>query len=216
MSDRPRYRLDDGRACIEIRVKTAQQLFDNRDPAPFRERDLDEDAVDYLVGAAEDIAPSVELKLVVWISEGPAQPLESTTIVEAVRAHFTYELDRLRRRTREHLRQGQLALAVGLLALVSLLTLAELTPLLAPGPVRQILREGLVITGWVAMWRPLELLMYDWWPLVRKRRLFTRILASDIAVLQGRQPGSSAPVAQGGGSCLIVAPVALEPESPDP
>lgn len=187
MINQPRYRLDEGKACIEIKLKTAQQLFDGRDPAPFRERDLDEDAVDYLVGAAEEITPKVGLKLVVWISEGPAEQLENTTIVEAVRSHFTYELDRLRRRIREHVRQGQLALLVGLLVLVLFLTLAELTLMMSSGHVRQILREGLVITGWVAMWRPLELLLYDWWPLVRKRRVFTRILASDIAIVHGHQ-----------------------------
>jgi hypothetical protein len=182
----PRYRLEGERACIELRLKTLQQLFDGRDPAPFRERDLDEDAVEYIVGAAEEIAPKVGLKLVVWISESPEQQqLESTTVVEAIRGHFGYEIDRLRRRIREHVRQGQMALLVGLAVLVVFLTLAELTLMVPTGHVRQILREGLVITGWVAMWRPLELLLYDWWPLVRKRRLFTRILASDIAIVRG-------------------------------
>jgi hypothetical protein len=36
-------------------LTTAHQLFDERDPAPFRERDLSADAVDYIVGAAEEI-----------------------------------------------------------------------------------------------------------------------------------------------------------------
>lgn len=182
----PRYRLEGERACIELRLKTLQQLFDGRDPAPFRERDLDEDAVEYIVGAAEEIAPKVGFKLVVWISESlEQQQLESTTVVEAIRGHFSYEIDRLRRRIREHVRQGQMALLLGLALLVVFLMLAELTLMVPSGHVRQILREGLVITGWVAMWRPLELLLYDWWPLVRKRRLFTRILASDIAIVRG-------------------------------
>lgn len=184
---RPRYRLEEGRACIEIRLKTTQQLFDGRDPAPFRERDLDEDAVDYIVGAAEEIAPAVGLKLVVWISESAdSEPLENAMIVDAIRAHFAYELERLRRRMHEHVREGQIALLVGLAVLVVFLTLAELTVTLPAGHVRQILREGLVITAWVAMWRPLELVLYDWWPLVRKRSLFGRILASEIAIVRGR------------------------------
>ena len=47
---------------------------------------------------------------------------------------------------------------------------------------RDILREGLVITGWVAMWRPLEVLLYDWWPLVQTRKHIARILAAQIDV----------------------------------
>jgi hypothetical protein len=34
MIHQPRYRLDEGKACIEIKLKTAQQLFDGTDPAP--------------------------------------------------------------------------------------------------------------------------------------------------------------------------------------
>ena len=186
-SEKPRYRLDGERACIELRLRTVQQLFDGRDPSPFRERDLDEDAVEYIVDAAEEITPKVGLKLVVWISESSEhQQLEDTTIVEAIRGHFTYEIERLRRRLREHVRRGQMALLVGVAILVVFLTLAKLMLSFPSEYVRQILREGLVITGWVAMWRPLELLLYDWWPLARKRRLFTRIVASDIAIFHGQ------------------------------
>lgn len=49
-------------------------------------------------------------------------------------------------------------------------------------PVREILREGLVITGWVAMWRPLEILLYDWWPLIDERRQIRRILDAAVSI----------------------------------
>jgi hypothetical protein len=28
-----------------------------------------------------------------------------------------------------------------------------------------VFREGLLIGGWVAMWRPIEVFLYDWWPI---------------------------------------------------
>jgi len=49
MTTGARYRVEDGRSWIDIRVAQSRQLFDGRDPAPFRERDLDDDAVEYLV-----------------------------------------------------------------------------------------------------------------------------------------------------------------------
>ena len=64
-----------------------------------------------------------------------------------MRGHFGYEFDRLRRRIRQLVRQGQLALLVGLAALVAFLSLAELALMIPAGHIRQILREGLVITG---------------------------------------------------------------------
>ena len=181
----PRYRIEGGKTCIDIRLKSAHQLFDTRDPAPFRERDLEGAAVEYLVGAFEDLSPKAEAKIVLWIAE-PAPELPPETLKEAVRAYFAYEIVRLQRKTRQQLKTGRLALGMGLAMLAGFLTLAELTVLLPVGTLRQILREGLVIIGWVAMWRPLDVLLYDWWPLVRNRRLLERIMAAEIAVEDGK------------------------------
>ena len=182
-----RYRLENGKTCIDVRLKTSQQLFDTRDPAPFRERDLEEAAVEYIVGAFEDLNAKAEAKIVLWIAE-PLPDLSPEILQEAVRAYFAYEIVRLQRRTRQHLKTGQLALGMGLAMLAAFLTLAELTVLLTVGTVRQILREGLVIIGWVAMWRPLDVLLYDWWPLVRHRRLLERIIATEITVVPNDPP----------------------------
>ena len=64
-----------------------------------------------------------------------------------------------------------------------------MTHWLPDGTIRQILREGLMITGWVAMRRPLEVLLYDWWPMVRQRRLCARVLRARIAVEHGPVAG---------------------------
>ena len=36
----------------------------------------------------------------------------------------------------------------------------------------EIARESLTIGGWVAMWRPMEIFLYSWWPILRERRTF--------------------------------------------
>ena len=164
-----RYRLEEGFFCIDLRLGSVRQIFDGRDPAPFRERDLDEHAVDYIVGAVEDLPRGAPFKVVVFVEEPLPADLPGDAVIEAIRAHFAYDELRLTREIRKHVRRGQLALLVGLSALVALLSLAELVASGA-GHVRQVIREGLVITGWVAMWRPLEALLYDWWPLWGDRR----------------------------------------------
>ena len=182
MVTRARYRVEEGRSCIDLNVRHSRQLFDGRDPAPFRERNLDDDAVDYLLAAAQDIPRTDPLTIVVTIAEEPEPRLAPDAIVEAVAGHFRYELQRLERRLREHVRRGQMFLGVGLAVLVVFLTLAELTVSLPAGHPREILREGLVIAGWVAMWRPLDVLLYDWWPLVDERRLVTRVLGALVLI----------------------------------
>jgi hypothetical protein len=182
MNPRTRYRVEDGRSCIDLKVKHSQQLFDGRDPAPFRERDLDDDAVEYLLAAAQEIPRKQPLTIVVTVSEEPEPRLAQDVIVEAVRGHFVYEGEQVERRLREHVRRGQMTLGVGLTVLVVFLTLAQLTASLTAGPLKEILREGLIITGWVAMWRPLEILLYDWWPLIDERRQVRRILDAPVVI----------------------------------
>ncbi len=116
------------------------------------------------------------------ISEESEPRLAPSVIVEAVHGHFAYEGEQVERRLREHVRRGQMILGVGLTVLVVFLTLAEFTLSMREGPLREILREGLVITGWVAMWRPLEALLYDWWPLIDERRQVRRMLTAPVSI----------------------------------
>jgi hypothetical protein len=182
MPAKTRYRIEEGRSCIDIRVKHTSQLFDGRDPAPFRDRDLDEDAVEYLLTAAPEIPRKQPIQIVITISEEAQPTLGQDVIADAVRGHFAYEREQIERRLREHVRRGHVILAVGLAALVLCLSLAEFTASLPPGHTREILREGLVITGWVAMWRPLDVLLYDWWPLIDERRQVDRILKAPVLI----------------------------------
>jgi hypothetical protein len=178
-----RYRTDGDVTCIDMVVKDARQLFDMRDPSPYRERDLDDDAVEYLLGAAREIGQRTHLRVAIRV-EGEADPvLTPEVIVAAVRTHLEYERERQRRQVREVLAQGRRSLAIGVGALAVLLSAAELTTLLPGSHLLEIVHEGLVISGWVAMWRPLELLLYDWWPHVEQRRVIDAVLAADIGVL---------------------------------
>jgi hypothetical protein len=146
MTTHTRYRFENGRSCIDLKVRHSRQLFDGRDPAPFNERDLDDDAVAYRLGAAQEIPRKQPLAIAVTISEEPEPRLAPDVIVEAVRRHFVYAGEQVERRLREHVRRGHMFLTVGLTVLALFLTLAELAASLPAGPLQQVLREGLVIT----------------------------------------------------------------------
>lgn len=177
---KPRYRLEEGRRCIDLRLKSPRHLFDNRDPAPFRERALDDDAVDYILSAVAEVGTSLPLTLVVIFDEADPQ-LPDDVVLDAIREHLRYEFERAEARLATHWQSTRYLLAVGVSVLVLFLVLAELlTKHLVEGPLRQISREGLVITGWVAMWRPLEALLYDWWPLLRAKRRLVQVMAANL------------------------------------
>jgi hypothetical protein len=183
-----RYRTEHGKLCVDIRLRTVQQLFDHRDPAPFRERDLDVDAVEYLTAAVEDIPRSTPFKLVIWLAEPLEPPLTEDVLVSSVCGHFAYECDRVQRRIRQVLHRGQQIFWIGLALLVLCLLGAELLGKHTGSTFLRLVREGLVITGWVALWRPLDAMLYDWWPLLHERRTLSRLVDPVIEVRFDKDP----------------------------
>jgi len=178
MTDHPRYRIENGEHCVDIRVANVEQLFDNRDPAPFRERDLDPDLIEYLMAASEDLAGHGRFRIIVWLPVAR----EHDDVSPAVRAHFGYELERLDRRRRTQRRTGQVAALLGITAMVGLLTLAKVA---ANVP---ILHEGLVILSWIILWRPIETLLYEWLPAHRQRKLLRQLHDAPIELRVGKGP----------------------------
>ena len=43
-----------------------------------------------------------------------------------------------------------------------------------------LVEQSFLILGWVANWRPLEIFLYDWWPIARRRDLYRRLSAAAI------------------------------------
>jgi hypothetical protein len=48
----------------------------------------------------------------------------------------------------------------------------------------RVLKESLLIGGWVAMWRPMQVFLYDWWPLVRRGRIYRSLGNAIVHVSQ--------------------------------
>jgi hypothetical protein len=49
------------------------------------------------------------------------------------------------------------------------------------GAVLSLIREGLAVAPWVAMWKPMEIFLYLWWPVRRERRTFNRLAEAPVS-----------------------------------
>jgi len=180
-----RYKHEKENIIVEVGVKNSRQLFNERDPAPFRERDLDPQFVTYLVSAVEEFPLRTKMKLRILTSENEDLKPESTLAIrDAVRAYFHYESMLAKARLRKRLRTARVFSLIGLVTLVACLSLAQTieTLELAPG-ITNIASVSLVIIGWVAMWHPIEALLYDWWPIREQRQYFDKIASLDVDVV---------------------------------
>jgi hypothetical protein len=172
-----RYRREGETTLIELHLRSPDQLFDLRDPAPFRERDLDDDAVAYLLAAMEDVRRHRKIELrFLFAASVDASKITADELEASIRAHFRYERERERRKITTARRQGQLALVAALGLLTAALTAANrLEQYAATHTGWKVVREGLTIFGWVVLWNPVEALLFGWIPSAQRARLFGRI-----------------------------------------
>ena len=166
---------------MELRLREIAQLFNSLDPSPFLHRDLDAKAEEFIVGWASEIPSHRELALVIHLTAATSAP--TADVPGAVRAYF---LDRAEQKQREFLQllgRGRTSLLVGVLFLAGCLGGAELIKRLPFASVTGVVRESLLIIGWVSMWRPLEIYLYDWWPLRAERRNLQRLARMEVNVI---------------------------------
>ncbi len=180
------YPMRDGKHCIELKINQLHQLFSLHDPAPFRDRDLDDDAVEYILGSLREIKRNAPVQLVVYLPSSEIQPHTQQEAADAIHNHFAYEEEMTRKRMVDLLNQGQRFLLIGAVFLsvclyASYTFLTETESVLA-----HVMGEGLNIIGWVAMWKPLEILLYDWRPLALTRRFHRQLAAIEIQLVPSR------------------------------
>lgn len=166
---------------IELRVDAIAQLFHTLDPFPFRERDLDREAEEFIVSWARELPRTELIKISVHFPNTPAQVEASRDLAEAFRRYFSERAVVIDGDLKELFRIGRRSLAVGASILAACLLLAHFAgSYFSDNPFKRLLEESFLILGWVANWRPLEIFLYDWWPIARKRELYQRLEAATI------------------------------------
>lgn len=167
--------LESRSSCIiELELQEMSQLFNSMDPSPLENKDLNDDVEEFIVSSSEEYRPDQALTLRIYLEEWPAK--DPTAVVRnSIHNYFACRATLNRLAFRRLMRRGRASLLIGLLFLAACLFTTKLVLGDLGGTWAGILRESLTIAGWVAMWRPMEIYLYDWWPLRRKSRLYQKL-----------------------------------------
>jgi hypothetical protein len=170
-------------SVIEVHVGELRQLFNAIDPSPFRDKDLDPKAEEFIVGWARDLPRDASLALVVDLDRPAGLPDEAAILRDAIHEFFSHRAQAYRQRLRELFRVGRTSLLIGLVALATAIAVGDfISGLMKGSRIGEIVRESLTIGGWVSMWRPLEVFLYDWWPIRNEARLSDRLAAMPVRI----------------------------------
>ena len=103
--------------AVELRVEKIAQLFHSLDPFPFREKDLDNDVEEFIVGWARELPPDKPLGIVIDLPETEASTSEAHELGAAFAQYFDCRARVIALDLNELFRVGRPAMAIGLTAL---------------------------------------------------------------------------------------------------
>jgi hypothetical protein len=168
-------------AAIEVQVTSLEQLFNSLDPFPFRERDLDRSAEEFIVGWARELPTSRPIEIIIHLPDGAAPGLSASDIEDSFHRYFEYRAEIVGRDLSELFRVGRRSLQIGLAVLLVSVGLSELSnATFGHEGIFAVINEGLIILGWVANWRPIEIFLYEWWPVAGHRALYRRLARAKV------------------------------------
>jgi hypothetical protein len=170
-------------APIELRIDAPQRLFHDLDPSPLAGRDLDEAVERYIIESARELRAS-HYALLLHVQDGALPPERREALARSIRAYFAYRRDMEARKLRRLLAEGRETLAIGLTFLFVCGLLGVLATETLPAPIGPFLNQGLLIIGWVANWRPVEIFLHGWQPIRRQRNLLGALAEMDVQFLQ--------------------------------
>lgn len=183
------YREEEGTYLIEIKLNQLQQVFNSLDPSPFLDRDLDDNAENYIINSVDEFPLNTPLKLVFYLPSNE-QNTARHLLPSALHNYFDYRQQGEQRKLRTIWRQGRVSLLIGLSFLFVCLSLSELISRFGTDTFIHFLEEGLLISGWVALWRPLEIFLYEWWPVSHQQKIFAKLAYIPIEIRLLEEPST--------------------------
>ncbi len=168
---------------IELKLRDLSQLFNSMDPSPFTEKDLDQDAEEFILSWAQEYSLKNPISLRIFLEQWPSED-PSPEVRTAIHHYFAYREKICNLELRHLLRQGRTTLLIGIFFLTTcFVAIHFLLNKELPSTWAVVLRESLTIAGWVAMWRPMQIYLYEWWPLRKKQNVLHKLSKMHVDVV---------------------------------
>jgi len=174
------YREENGYKIIDVRLSDVSYLFSDLDPSPVRVRDLDPSTDEFIVEAFREIGTATPTRIVFHLPANQMELAARERVTEALPNYFAYRSWAAGLRLARLWRQGWVSLLIGVGFLALCLGLRVLLTGQLPETAGAIIAEGLLISGWVAMWRPIQIFLYDWWPVWRERSIYMALTRAPV------------------------------------
>lgn len=180
------------RVVLELYLGDTRQLFNSMDPAPFRERDIDPAAAQYILDWAYEASRRSPLGLVVHLGRENTSGDSTAIVTQALHEYFRGRAEASRKELKKLFHTGRITLVIALVFLSLANGFSEFVSELIPHEgLFWLITESLLIAATVALCQPIAIFLYDWWPIRADARLYDRLSVMDVQVFCANTPSAS-------------------------
>jgi hypothetical protein len=158
---------------IDLQTDAVDALFHPFDPSPLPRRIVSSEADAYVVERVSSVPDDAPLELRILLPASAAARCDD--VQEAFRGHYASCAARQRLLLRRHFREAGLMLLKGIVFAVILITIARSIAAFSESLLMSKIAGGLSLIVWVCLWRPVDMLIYEWRPLKNEVKLRDRL-----------------------------------------
>lgn len=162
---------------IEVKLNQYKDLFNNLDPSPLKNRDLDDDFITYLEESSMDIPIQDTIELHIFIPEDIQEPEKEERVKTGLKTYYNYKILSLGRVIKKCYRDTIAFIGIGI---SSLFLSFYISSVVMQDFVFKIVVEGFNIGGWVFFWEALSILFFKVRELKTEIKRFKRIINTKI------------------------------------
>ncbi|MEG0775209.1 hypothetical protein [Clostridium sp.] len=170
---------------LNIDIKNIGDLLKNDGSIASVEESLSKAIEEYLFKVVKCYPISQRIKLLIIIKESK-NPGNDDEIEEIVHSHFCYKVKETQIYLKEQFRQWGINFFIGILFLILCLIIGGILDKFSHISMIKIIKESLLIIGWVALWEPVSFILFGWRVINRDKNYYKKLCSIPIDVVEKR------------------------------
>jgi hypothetical protein len=172
---------------VDLVLSDPHNMFQTPEVDPFLGENIEASGIDQLIdtmNARPGRAKSIST-IAIYLPGAMIEPELPARMKTAISNYCNAQIRLAAQKKREIWLEGRKALRIGLIfwAICLALSLAFEELVFKGNALGRLFGEGFIIAGWVGLWRPAELLLYDWRPYSREIRRYEEIKRMSVKIL---------------------------------
>jgi hypothetical protein len=169
---------------IKIHLNDISDLYAQTEIDPFNQEEIYNTGIEYIYEELKKKSLREKVTTTIYLPKDSFDDSTHQTIKHSLKKYCNHMIERNNVDLINLRWEAIKAFQTGLLFLAACLFLSAVfkQTTFLPSFLKIFLTEGLLIVGWVSMWHPIELSLYEWWPYKRENKIFKTIRDMELII----------------------------------